>query len=135
MWDVLTDAHVLTHARLVTCANTQGLIATVNAANAGWKAGRNERFEGMTLEEVKHMMGTHTKASGKAKPALANEGSPAPITHAAPVSFDARTAWPNCTAVSGKIYDQSDCGEAAADGGLLLFRESGPPPPPAVSAS
>ena len=45
------------------------LITEVNAANGGWKAGRNARFEGATLLDAKKLMGTLQNTQPTALPA------------------------------------------------------------------
>jgi cathepsin B len=91
------------------------LITAIKASGATWEAGLNERFEGVTLGEAARLMGTVVDQKDPYKRAMkANSrifgGSPAPITGAAPASFDSRTAWPQCAPVIGHIRDQSDCG-------------------------
>ena len=105
--------HLLADASLANAPQGQeSIAAAVNAAGAGWTAGVNDRFLGVSLERVKRMMGTnvdlHNAHLQEARAKLT--GSGAPITGAAPASFDARTAWPACASIIGHIRDQSDCG-------------------------
>ncbi|KAH1080015.1 hypothetical protein J1N35_019776 [Gossypium stocksii] len=77
---------------------------------AGWEAALNPRFSNYTIGEFKHLLGV--------KPTPKKELLGVPIlTHdkslKLPTSFDARTAWPQCTSI-GRIL-----GELCA--GLLNF--------------
>ena len=97
------------------------MIASINGAKNGWTAGRNDRFEGMTLAQVQKMMGTRLDAH----PAFVRPGTPAPMPEGftAAASFDVRTAWPKCTAVTSHIRDQSDCGCCWAFGTTEAFND------------
>ena len=82
-------------------------IASINAQNLGWTAAPNAKFAGMTLGEVAAILG-HKRRNNTAL----GRTPPPPTTRllqSIPASFDARTAWPNCTSI-GHIRDQSQCG-------------------------
>lgn len=82
------------------------ILRTVNAANAGWTAGVNTKFEGKTLDEVRSLMGA--KRDPKRRAAL-RLSTIEPLA-APPATFNSTQAWPQCASVIGHIRDQSDCG-------------------------
>ncbi|KAK0580862.1 hypothetical protein LWI29_007223 [Acer saccharum] len=73
---------------------------------AGWEATRNPRFSNYTVGEFKYLLGV------KPTPKKELMGVPV-VTHAKslklPSSFDARTAWPQCSSI-GRILDGCDGG-------------------------
>jgi len=85
------------------------MINEINAANGGWTAGRNARFEGMTMDEARQLLG----AVPFAAPNTHVDKSPVQIN--APDSFDSRKQWPNC--IHG-IRDQGQCGSCWAFGAV-----------------
>jgi cathepsin B len=89
----------------VRMALSDEMIAEVNAAGH-WVAGRNARFEGVSLEKARALLGTKTDRPSRL-PKRVNE----PMT--LPTSFDARTQWPNCI---HPIRDQQQCGSCWAFG-------------------
>jgi len=91
-------------------AVTQNIVDFVNTKQVGWKAGRNPRFEMMSIADVKTLMGA-LKGGEKAPPADHYKDL------AVPPQFDSRTAWPNCPSIA-HIRDQSTCGSCWAFGAV-----------------
>jgi len=83
------------------------LIKYINNQNGlGWKAGRNARFEGVSITEAKQLLGVKIPDSAVSCP-KAVEVSVAAL----PTGFDARTQWPNYTHA---VRDQQQCGSCWA---------------------
>lgn len=92
--------------------NDHELINTINAdPSKTWKAAPSKRFEGMTLEQAKRLMGAK-KGSAQAK-AKHSQWDLVEST-ALPSEFDTRTAFPWATNVTSVIRDQSSCGSCWA---------------------
>lgn len=101
-------------------------IAEINARpGLTWKAGRNTRFEGMTLAEAKRLMGT-IKGTPLAKVAKRKHSewdqSPLPLS-ALPASFDVRTGFPWASNITSIVRDQSSCGSCWAFGSTEAFND------------
>lgn len=78
------------------------IVDRVNSIKTTWKAGVNERFEGVDMDVVRYQMGVWKTE----KPTLPTKV----ITPmAVPDTFDARTQWSNCPTIS-EIRDQGSCG-------------------------
>ena len=89
-------------------------MCTVQQVNdvAPWTAGENVKFRGMTLGEVKTLMGALPETASTTPDA--KTGYP---DIEVPANFDARKAWPQCPHI-GHIRDQSTCGSCWAFGGV-----------------
>merc|ERR1711959_179040 len=73
-----------------------------------WKAGANERFDGLPLSAVKSLTGV-LQDSRDAVMRLPEAVSMIPDV-AVPDTFDSATNWPQCAKIIGDIRDQSNCG-------------------------
>ena len=89
-------------------------VQAVAAKASTWTAGKNQRFHGMTLGEVKTLMGALPEpAEMKAGP---RSNYPEELS-LIPKNFDARKHWPQCPQI-GHIRDQSTCGSCWAFGAV-----------------
>jgi len=81
-------------------------IDSINKQQSSWVAGRNPRFEGVTLGEVVSMLGTH-----KVKSTPKSNGA---VKASIPDSFDSAQNWPVCADNIGNILNQGQCGSCWA---------------------
>ena len=79
---------------------------------SNWVAGRNDKFEGASLKEIKSLMGTIVDPEW----AINLHEKRHNITNDLPESFDARTNWPECESVINHVRDQANCGSCWAHG-------------------
>lgn len=79
----------------------------INSMKTTWKAGVNQRFQGVPLSVIKHQMGV--LEGGEVLPVKSDEAKDIPD------SFDARTAWPGCPSI-GEVRDQGSCGSCWVSG-------------------
>ncbi len=63
-------------------------------ASSSWVAGRNSRFEGVTVREARRLLGTRIIPLPSSQPHLARSDD---STSAIPDSFDATKQWPTCS--------------------------------------
>jgi cathepsin B len=75
-----------------------------------WKADHNTRFDGMSLNDIKSLMGAWESSSDQKLPY--KDITPDPN---APDEFFSATQWPNCQSIK-EIRDQSTCGSCWAFG-------------------
>ena len=82
----------------------------VNQQNTTWTAGHNQRFDGMSEDSIKGLMGARflSKSSHELSVLKFDKFD-------APESFDARKQWPDCPSISD-IRDQGGCGSCWAFG-------------------
>lgn len=84
--------------------NHEELVATVNARQTTWTAEVSSKFQGMTIEEAKRLMGTVVdplwtlNSPKKAKKAEF-------LSVELPATFDSRENWPECKEVIGHVRD------------------------------
>lgn len=87
------------------------IIKAVNSnPRSTWTAGRNSRFEKMTIGQTRMMMGAQNDNSLVNLPTIQHDSA---TLAAAPSSFDPRISRPNCT---GPVLDQGFCGSCWAFG-------------------
>merc|ERR1719456_491435 len=91
------------------------MIGKINSENGGWVAGRNPRFEGATLRDIKKLLGTlQNTDTSSFLPYKAPEK-----TVELPTEFDWRTdpRAAKCPSLK-EIRDQADCGSCWAFGSV-----------------
>ena len=100
--DSLLDQHLLGGAAITETVNS------LQSDKSTWKAGRNHRFDGLSLLSIQNQMGVlHEDDSQKASHPRKLH-SRVEVT-ALPTHFDAREMWSNCSSIK-EIRDQGSCG-------------------------
>lgn len=90
------------------------LVDFINNGNFGWKARQdNGAVSRKTRAQLKAMMGTRLTGGPKLPEKTVFEIDPSTV----PASYDARTAFPQCSDIQ-RIRDQSDCGSCWAFGSV-----------------
>mmetsp|Transcript_12437 Transcript_12437/g.31219 ORF Transcript_12437/g.31219 Transcript_12437/m.31219 type:complete len:351 (-) Transcript_12437:95-1147(-) len=106
-----------------TLAINPQMVEAINNMKTTWKATVSTRFANATVADVKRMLGTVMPgeegyyAPEEEKTVFATPNS------AVPESFDVRTAWPECAAITGRVRDQSNCGSCWAFGSTEAFND------------
>ncbi len=82
------------------------MVELINTKQSSWVAEMSPRFDGMSKEQAKALCGTYVDESVKLPEKVFTE---AELVSAVPDTFDARTAWPECSMI-GYARDQANCG-------------------------
>ena len=97
------------------------IMAAVNVEGSTWTAGIPSRFENSTHASVKKMLGTILPhEEGYMGPEVMRTNF---RDNKIPDAFDVREAWPECSAVTGHVRDQSSCGSCWAFGSTEAFND------------
>lgn len=102
----------------------QLLIEEINNSQDSWIAGVNEKFNNLTLDQIKSRFVTSLKANKdvieKELPLLEHDLS---NLNAPPTSYDARKSFPQCASIA-RVSDQAGCiaGWALASSGVMTDR-------------
>jgi len=94
--------------------NAQNVVDFVNSLKTTWKAAHSKRFDGVSMETIKGMMGV--KSIGL-PPGIPVKDPRAKGKVTLPDKFDAREQWPDCPSTS-EIRDQAACGSCWAFGAV-----------------
>jgi len=105
-----------------TFTDFEAIVKHVNNAGTTWTASVPHRFANSTVAAQKMALGTVMPHE---------DGYEAPENHrtkfqnfdAIPESFDVRTNWPECAAITGHVRDQSLCGSCWAFGSTEAFND------------
>jgi cathepsin B len=88
-----------------------------------WTAAFPARFANATVADVKKQLGTILRGEeGYSAPELEKTQFATP-TASIPAEFDARTGFPQCADVIGRVRDQSNCGSCWAFGSTEAFND------------
>jgi len=93
---------------------SQELIDHINAQKTTWKAGHSKRFEGVSIETIKGMMGVKGLELPLGLP-IVDPRTEAKID--LPDNFDGRDQWKNCPSLK-EVRDQAACGSCWAFGAV-----------------
>mmetsp|Transcript_25306 Transcript_25306/g.27637 ORF Transcript_25306/g.27637 Transcript_25306/m.27637 type:complete len:353 (-) Transcript_25306:168-1226(-) len=104
-------------------AVTQQMVDQINGMKSTWRAAIPVRFANATIADVKVMLGTVLPSDEGYIAPLMEKTAFATEDSAIPESFDVRTAWPNCAAITGRVRDQSNCGSCWAFGSTEAFND------------
>jgi cathepsin B len=102
---------------------TGAYIQEINAKKTTWTAAPNTKFANGTMADVKRLLGTLMPGDkGYSEPELQKNAWKTQASDI-PESFDVRTQWPQCKAITGMVRDQSDCGSCWAFGSTEAFND------------
>jgi len=81
------------------------MIAAINAQAPGWTAARNPRFDGLTLDQARRLLGVLSNTTQRSERSIGR--TERARVGKVPDAFDTRTQWPDCVF---PIRDQGHCG-------------------------
>lgn len=81
----------------------------VRSSQTTWTAGRNARFDGLSLRSIQHQMGALHEDFDKSYYLKVDEKEEGTSLDELPSNFDPREKWKNCSTLS-EIRDQGSCG-------------------------
>jgi cathepsin B len=106
---IALSAQILPGDETIAAIRTE-IVDAVNNAKTTWKAAIPSKFQNATIADVKRTLGTILPGEKEyIAPDLEKVYFTIPDS-AIPESFDVRTAWPECSSVTGRVRDQSSCG-------------------------
>lgn len=106
-----------------TPAVDRSMIERINSKKSTWKAAVPVKFENATIADVKQLLGTILPGEENYYEPELEKTTFKKSASDIPESFDVRTNWPECSAVTGRVRDQSDCGSCWAFGSTEAFND------------
>lgn len=89
---------------------SQPMVDEINSMQTSWTAGYNSRFDGMSYDDIRMLMGSLPEPEWLTLP----ETNIKPLKEI-PTNYDPRQVYPNCQSLN-EIRDQSNCGSCWAFG-------------------